>query len=128
MISSFESLVIGFSDRFLSQRTFDLVVAPALADLEFESESGRCDLQAARVAVIRAMAGALGEDIRGGSAGFLKLTLLSFCYFMFPLALGIGYFKTWSAFAVAASFVLVMSLVPVMVCFWPPRQSVRPNQ
>ena len=127
-MNAFESLVIGFSDRFLSQRTFELVVAPALADLEFESQSGRCDLKSSRVAVIRAMAGALSEDMRGGSGGFLKLTLLSFSYFMFPLALGIRYFETWSDFGMAASFVLVMSLVPVMVCFWPSRQSVRPHE
>jgi hypothetical protein len=124
----FESLVIGFCDRFISQRTFELVVAPALADLDFEQETGRCSLRSARAAVIWALAGALRRDVGRGSVDFFKLSLLSFCYFVFPIALGVRYFETWSEFAIAASFVLAMSLVPVMVCFWPSRQSVRPNE
>ncbi|HWI17802.1 MAG TPA: hypothetical protein VNT81_08645 [Vicinamibacterales bacterium] len=125
---TFESIVIGCCDRFISQRTFELVVAPALADLDFEQDSGRCSLLAARSSVLWALAGALRHDIGRGSADFFKLSLLSFCYFVFPIALGIRYFETWSDFAIAATFVLAMSLVPVMVCFWPSRQSVRPNE
>jgi hypothetical protein len=124
---TFESLVMAFCDRFLSQRTFELVVAPALADLEFEEAAGRRSRLASRLAVIRAAAGALHEDMRRGSADFFKLFLLSYCYFIFPIALGLRMFKTWSEFAVAAGFVLVMSLVPVMVCFWPSRHPVRPG-
>lgn len=123
----FESLVIAFSDRFLAQRTFELVVAPALADLEFEDAAGRRSRVVNRMAVIRATAGAMQEDMRSGVADFVKLFLLSYCYFIFPIALGIRIFKTWADFGIAAVFVLVMSLVPVMVCFWPTRHSVRPD-
>lgn len=125
---AFESLVIGLCDRFISQRTFELVVEPALADLHFEHESGRCSLWSARSAVLWALAGALRHDIGRGSVDFFKLSLLSFCYFGFPIALGVRYFETWSEFAIAATFVLAMSLVPVTVCFWPSRQSVRPTE
>ena len=37
---SFESCVIAFADRFLSDRTFELIVAPALADLQFDEDAG----------------------------------------------------------------------------------------
>jgi hypothetical protein len=124
---SFESAIIAFSTRFLSGRSFDLIVAPALADLDFEHATRRCGAAGSRMAVLRAVAGALQHEMRHGSVDFVKLTLLSFCYFIFPLTLGIGIFETWSDFALAAMFVLGMSLVPVMVCFWPTRHTMRPE-
>ena len=33
---SFDARIMAFAERFLSDRTFQLVVAPALADLQFE--------------------------------------------------------------------------------------------
>ena len=48
------------------------------------------------------MAGAMRHDILRGSVDFFKLFLLSYCYFIFPIALGMRYFKTWSEFAIAA--------------------------
>ncbi|MEY4094077.1 MAG: hypothetical protein RLZZ53_1276 [Acidobacteriota bacterium] len=125
-MSAFEAFVIAFSDRFLSQRSFDLVVAPALADLEYEDAAGRRSTLANRGAVLRAMLGALGRDIQDASPGFLKLTLLSVSCFGFPLFVSGNYF-TWSEFFIA--FVVVgTALVPVVVCFWPARQSVRPTE
>jgi len=118
---TFESGVVAFATRFISARSFELIVAPALADLEFEDSIGRRGRLASRLAVLSAVAGATQDDIWRGSPDFLKLVLLSFCYFIFPLALGIRIFKTWSEFAVAALVVLVMSLIPVLVCFWPER-------
>ena len=121
---TFESGVIAFASRFVSARSFELIVAPALADLHFENSTGRGGRFGSRVSVLCALAGAAQEDLRRGSADFLKLTLLSFCYFIFPLTLGMRIFKTWSEFGVAAIIVLVMSLIPVMVCFWPERDAV----
>jgi hypothetical protein len=122
---TFESCVMLVCDCFLSQRTFDLVVVPALADLEFEQEAGRRSRIAGRAAVARALAGAVCYDMLRGSSGFFKLALLSTSYFMFPVAVSVRVFKTWPDFFTAAAFVLVMSLVPVMVCFWPERHPVR---
>ena len=122
---SFEALVIAICDRFVSQRAFDLIVTPALADLEFEESAGRQSRIAGRAAVLRAIAGGVGHDLRLGSAGFFKLTLLSACYYMFPVAVSVRVFKTWSDFFVAASVMLVLSLMPVVVCFWPVRHPVR---
>ena len=123
----FDSLVLVFCDRFLAQRTFDLIVAPALADLEFEEATGRRSRIAMRAAVLRAILGGWRYDVARGSDAFLRLTLLSFCYYMFPVAVSVGIFKTWSGFFIAATAVLALSLVPVMVCFWPARR-VRPTE
>ena len=122
---SFESFVIAVCDRFVSQRGFDLIVVPALADLEFEVEHRRGSRMAGRIAVLRAVAGGVRHDMGHASGGFLKLTLLSVAYYMFPVAISVSLFKTWVDFFVAAGIVLALSLVPVMVCFWPERQPVR---
>lgn len=122
---SFEALVIATCDRFVSQRAFDLIVTPALADLEFEEAAGRHSRVASRAAVLRAIAGGVGHDVRRGSGGFLRLTLLSTCYYMFPVAVSVRIFRTWSDFFFAASVMLVLSLMPVVVCFWPVRHPVR---
>jgi len=123
----FDSLVLAFCDRFLAQRTFDLIVAPALADLEFEEASGRRSRIAMRAAVLRAIIGGWRHDVARGTDTFLRMTLLSVCYYMFPVALSAGIFKTWSGFFTAGVAVLALSLVPVMVCFWPERR-VRPTE
>lgn len=122
---TFEAVVVAFCDRFLSQRTFELVVEPALADLEFETAAGRHSRVAGRAAVLRAFGGGLLDDVRRGTGGFLKLTLLSAGYYLFPVAVSVRIFKTWPEFFAAASIALLLSLAPVMVCFWPSRHPVR---
>jgi hypothetical protein len=118
---SFEARIMAFSDRFLSTRTFNLVVAPALADLQFDDGAGRRGRVGHQLAVLKAVAGGLRDDVRRDSGSLLKMLLLSFSYHIFPLAVGIEYFKTWSGFFSAVMMVMVLSLVPVMVCYWPPR-------
>lgn len=122
---TFETLIVAFCDRFLSQRTFELVVEPALADLEFERAAGRRSAIANHVSVVRAIAGGAWHDMQRGSGSFLKLTLLSACYYAFPVFVSIRIFKSWTDFFIAASIALALSLAPVMVCFWPSRQPVR---
>ena len=112
----------------MSQRAFDLIVTPALADLEFEEASGRHSRIASRAAVMRAIAGGVGHDVRRGSGGFLRLTLLSAAYYLFPIAVSVRVFKTWSDFFFAASVILVLSMMPVVVCFWPVRHPVRHSE
>lgn len=123
---SFESGVIAFADRFLSDRTFELVVAPALADLQFDEDAGGRHRIASRLAVLKAVTGGLRLDVWRDSGTLLKVALLSACYYTFPLALGIRMFKTWFEFFVVITLVLGLSLVPVLVCFWPARRTARP--
>lgn len=123
---SFESRIVAFADRFLSDRTFELVVAPALADMQFDEDAGRRSRAANRLAVLKAVAGGLCDDVGRESSTVLKLTLLSASYFMFPLVAGSDYFKTWPEFLVAMMMVVGLSMVPVLVCFWPERRTARP--
>ena len=122
---TFETWIVALCDRFLAQRTFELIVAPAVADCEFEAAAGRRSRLANRVALIRAAGGALVHDCQRGSDVFFKLVLLSVSYFMFPVALSAAAFKTWSAFLMFAAVVLLMSLAPVIICFWPERRPMR---
>jgi hypothetical protein len=123
--NGFERLVIAMCDRFVSQRTFDLVVVPALADLEYEQEVGRRTRLASRAAVLRAIAGAAVDDLRRDAAGFFILTLLSASYYLLPILVLASTFRTWFEFLVAFFTMLLLSLTPVMVCFWPSRHPVR---
>lgn len=123
---SFEARVIAFADRFLATRTFELIVAPAIADLHFETELGRRSRFASRCAVLRAVAGGLRVDLARDSFSLIKLTLLPACYYMAPLVMGFDYFKTWSDVFVAFATVMALSVVPVLVCFWPARSTSRP--
>lgn len=126
---SFESRVISFSERFLSSRSRQLIVAPALADLQFEqSERGRGN----RFAVLRALAGAARVDAAQHAPTFVILTLVPACYYFVLIAVCFDFFSgragqegvLLTVTRVAAPL-LLMSLVPVMVCFWPERPVAR---
>ena len=123
---SFEARVISFSERFLSDRAYQLIVVPALADLQFDEEAGRRSRLADRLAVLTAVAGAIGDDVSRDWYSLFKLSLLSVTYFMFPIALGIKAFETWTEFLVVATLVLGLAMVPVLVCFWPERRTAPP--
>ena len=76
--------------------------------------------------MLRAIIGGWRHDLVRGSDTFLRLVLLSACYYIFPIAVSVRMFKTWSDFFVAVIVVFAMSLTPVLVCFWPARR-VRPT-
>jgi hypothetical protein len=122
---TFETWLVAVCDRFLAQRTFELIVAPAVADCEYEISAGRCSRFANRAALVRAAAGGFLHDFQRGSDVFFKLVLFSVSYFMFPVAMSVAAFKTWSGFFIFASIVLAMSLAPVIICFWPERRPMR---
>ncbi len=123
---SFESKVTAFSSRFLSDRSYELIVAPALADLEFESaEPGGGN----RLAVVRAVAGAMRMEVAHHAGFVLLLTLVPACYYFVLIAVCFDFFSgAMTRDGVMLSIVrvtvplLVMSLVLVMVCFWPERR------
>ena len=98
---TFEWWIVALCARFLSQRTFELVVEPALADLEFEQALGRRSRIASHAAVLRAIVGGMRHDMQRGSGGFFKLTLLSACYYLFPVAVSVRIFKTWPGLILA---------------------------
>ena len=125
---SFDARILAFAERFLSARTFQLIVAPAVADLQFEHCAGRFRQTANRVAVLRAVAGGLRDDLARASRGMLALTLLPACYYIFLLILcfDVLSISISTDFVVAAVLILILSFAPVMACFWPERQRARP--
>jgi hypothetical protein len=117
------------STRFLSDRAFNLIVGPALADYEFESQSSNpIDAARARGAVLRAMAGAAWTDLTTDSSTgtLLALTLIPACYFTFMFALcaprGVRVFSSSDAALAFVIAVLLLSPVPVLACCWPERR------
>ena len=77
---SFESRVVAFSARFLSSANFELIVAPALADLQFE-EARRPAQRVNRLAVLRAVGRRHARRYRARLRGLVALTLVSAGYY-----------------------------------------------
>ena len=120
---SFDRHIVGFAERFLSERTFQLIVLPAVADLQFEQPAGTMRRTANRLAVLRAVSGGLHDDLARVSGGMLLLTLLPACYYIFLLVLCFDVFsiEITGSFLVVALLLFVLSFGPVMACFWPER-------
>ena len=120
--------VIAFSERFLSDRAFQLIVEPALADLQFDDDAGRRSRVANRVAVLQGRRRRRCATIwRATGTACFKLTLLSIMLLHVPNRARHQAFKTWPEFLVVATLVLGLAMVPVIVCFWPghaPRRRV----
>lgn len=115
----FESRIISFARRYLSTRTFELVVEPALADLHYDEECGRRNTAANRVAVLRAVAGGMCDELRRDALSFVTIALVPASYYVFMMTVCLDAFQTWTEFFATAAVILVMSLFPVVVCFWP---------
>jgi hypothetical protein len=125
---SFEDRIVAFSERFLCDRTFELVVAPALADLEFDPGRKPFTRAINRAAVLRAVVGGLAHDVKRDSGSFVLLTLMPTCYYMSLLVLCFDAVKTWSGFLSLAAMVVALSCAPVLVCFWPSRRPAPTRQ
>jgi hypothetical protein len=120
---SFENRMIAFAQRFLSERSNQLIVEPALADLQFERSAGPGYRAASQFGVLRAVAGGVRDDLARVSGGFLILTLLPASYYVFLLILCFDVFSIalTTDFVVTATLILILSFAPVMACFWPER-------
>lgn len=124
---TFESRIAAFADRFLSERNVQLIVEPALADLQFDGGTAPLSRAANRLAVLKAVAGSVCDQISRGSAGFIALTLMPTCYYLFLMLICLDFRpSSIGLFFGVASVILVMSVGPVMVCFWPARHTSRP--
>jgi len=124
---SFDRQILGFAERFLSERTLQLIVQPAIADLQFEHDGGPLRRTANRFAVMRAVGGGMQEDLSRVSGGMLMLTLLPACYYIFLLVLCFDVFSIGisTSFLVVALLVLLLSFAPMLACFWPERRPAR---
>lgn len=125
---SFEDRIVAFSERFLSNRTFELVVAPALADLEFDPGRKPVARIVNRMAVVRAVVGGLAHELKRDTGTFVMLTLMPTAYYLCLLTLCFDAVKTWSGFFSLTAMVVAMSCAPVLVCFWPSRHPTPTRQ
>jgi predicted LPLAT superfamily acyltransferase len=115
----FDAVIGGVGTRLLSERTFDLVLAPALADYQVErrNRSGRDWLN--RFAVLLALSGALRMEAASHAASFVTLALLPFAYDVVLLTLFSDFFDMDGGWRFVGAMVVALSMVPVVVCFWP---------
>jgi hypothetical protein len=122
---SFEARITAFADRFLTERTFELIVAPALADLQFDATTSPLGRARNYLAVVRAVAGGLHDELSRDSASFLVLALLPASYYIALLTVFWDFFMKNGARGVSLAVVLiaVLSFAPVMACFWPERRT-----
>jgi hypothetical protein len=127
----------SLSARFLSERTYELIVAPAIADLQYDPDA-RSDRYSAAgyFSVLVAFAGAAYEELTADSA-LLKiagLALIPATYYAFLIALVVpeaGEFVASQSGPLALAVgIAVMSFGPVLACCWPertPRKSTQPE-
>lgn len=125
----FVERITAIGERFLSDRSFRLIVAPAIADFQFDCENGT--RVSGYIAVLRAMAGAVYEDITRDSSDaltFLALALIPACYYAFlfilclPPLRGLAIGRTA---LVLGAVILVLSTASAVICYWPDRLPAR---
>jgi hypothetical protein len=120
LIDRIESL----SARFLSERTHELIVVPAIADVQHDA-SGASDAARGRLSVLVAFAGAAYEEVTSDLqvVKIAALALIPALYYAFLVILVVP--EASAYFVELAVGVAVLSLAPVLACCWPERTSPR---
>jgi len=124
----------ALSSRFLSDRSYELIVGPAIADLQHDAGDGPPPRSIrASLSVLIAFTGALYDEITADS-GILRigaLALIPAMYYAFMIVLILpeaGAFVTARSGLLALAIgIAVMSFAPVLVCCWPERTPRRPD-
>jgi hypothetical protein len=132
MTVSFVDAVLSLSDRFLREQTFELIVAPAIADLQYDAPAAG-PLRHARncAAVLTAVVWALYEEITTDSSAFTFLMLVAIpaCYYTGLVIAcapeGTRLFSTAGDKVAIGGVIAVLSLGPAIVCYWPERRTRR---
>jgi hypothetical protein len=111
--------------------TFDLMVSPAIADLQLEAKGGMSTTARGYVAVSRALAGAVFYDLfndlrslREDASDLLQVVAMQVSYYaaMTTLIGGGGFGRLSSeAILILILVILCLSLIPALLCFWPAR-------
>lgn len=128
---TFIERIESLSERFLSDRAYELIVAPALADVEYD-ESGILLYPARdRRSVLVAFAGAMYSDFAASSivltlAGLSLIPATYYLLFMMVLSVPLdSLFRDPSAAVPFAAAIAVLSVAPVLACCWPERSPRR---
>jgi len=137
------SWIVRVGLKVLHRDTFEMILSPAIADLQFETTARSAARPGDYCAVFRALCGALWFDmssdllaLKGDANMIALLTLLQTSYYTFMLVLlsGLGT-GTLAAIEIdndlvarALSYVAGVSVACLLtssVCFWPPRRTYR---
>lgn len=124
--------ITTLSDRWLTERTFELVVAPAIADMQYDEQA--TGLRRARngAAVVTAFLWGLYEEVAsdpGGLVTFFVIALIPACYYAMLVAVCAPVRGSAKSYPLNETGVLVaiglalfaLSLAPALVCCWPSR-------
>jgi hypothetical protein len=124
--------VTALSERWLRDRTFELVVAPAIADLQFDDAATGLRRTRNLAAVLSAFVWGMYEDLTsdvGSLVTFVGLTLIPACYYtlllMICAPLGELPVGALNSRLVVGLAILVLSLGPAIACYWPERPAPR---
>jgi hypothetical protein len=130
---TFIERIDSLSSRFLTERSYELIVGPAIADLQHDANSAPAHPVRGRLSVLIAFAGAVYDEVTADSGLLLiaALALIPAMYYAFLIVLILpeaGAFVTARAsLMVLAVGIAVMSFGPVLVCCWPERTPRRPD-
>lgn len=126
----FVDAVMAVSDRFLREQTFELVVAPAIADLQYDAPTAGALRHAQNcAAVLTAVAWGLYEELTSDSSAFTFLMLVAIpaCYYTGLVIAcapdGARLFATTGGKLAIGGLIAVLSLGPAIVCYWPEARS-----
>ena len=129
LIDRIESL----SARFLSERTHELIVAPAIADVHHDCAQGAAGASS-HLSVLVAFAGAAYEELTADLrlVKIAALALIPAIYYAFLIILvvpdaGTYLVAHWGPFALAVG-VAMLSFGPVLACCWPERSPRRSSR
>ena len=134
---TFIARIEALSSRFLSDRAHQLIVAPAIADVEHDaSRDHRLSLAQGHLSVLIAFAGAAYQDLTADSSALRTagLTLIPAFYYTFLIYLCQPQFAEHVATnfgrLVIPGAIATLSIAPVLVCCWPdpaPPRSIHPD-
>ena len=129
---TFIQRIDSLSSRFLTERSYELIVGPAIADLQHDGGSAPAHSVRGQLSVLVAFAGAVYDEVTTGSSLFMiaALALIPAMYYAFLIILILpeaGPFLRARAGLPLLVVGAAMSFAPVLVCCWPERTTRRPD-
>ena len=129
---TFIQRIDSLSSRFLTERSYELIVGPAIADLQHDAHSGSTHSVRGQLSVLVAFAGAVYDEITADSGlwRIAALALIPAMYYAFLIILILpeaGPFLRARAGLPLLVVGAAMSFAPVLVCCWPERTPPRPD-
>ena len=129
---TFIQRIDSLSSRFLTERSYELIVGPAIADLQHDVNAAPAHSVRGQLSVLVAFAGALYDEIitDSGLWRIAALALIPAMYYAFLIMLILpeaGPFLRARAGLPLLVLGAAMSFAPVFVCCWPERTPRRPD-